>query len=159
MAITPDLSSLIWDYLKTNVNAASVRALVYGGATNIVEVGDVSARLLAEAHSARRTAGETSKVLFLSVQDAGVRPTARLNIYNHYVIVRAFDRDRGYRNLRSVRLELLDQLRGHLGRLTGVHGLLDVIFSGSTGFRHDIVIDADYEALTFVGVVMEQELD
>ena len=159
MATTPDLSSVIWDYLKTNVNTADVRALVYDGATNIVEVGDVSARLLAEAHSARRTAEETSKVLYLSVQDAGVRPTPRSNIYNHYVIVRAFDRERGYRNLRSMKLELLDKLRGHLERLTGLHGLLDAGFSGSTGFRHDVVIDADYEALTFVGVVMEQELD
>jgi len=155
-----DASSLVWDYLKTDAKAVEVRALLVGGAGNVFEVGDLTAGVLASAEDTRRDAEDWDKALAIAVQDAGEAPTGLRNVTNQFVIVRVFDRKRGIRNIRTVRLLLIELLRGLIAPLDGtVRGVLDLSFSGRTGFRHDLTYAVDYEAITFRARVLLQEED
>lgn len=154
-----DAAALIQDYLKTDSDAAGVRALLLNGADSVYEVGDLTASVLSTTEEARRASGELTKALAISIHDAGERPSRIRDIDDQPVIIRVFDRQRGYRNLRSVRLVLMNVLRGHVAALDGGYGLLEVRFAGRTGYRHDLTMAVDFEAITFIGVVQRPELD
>jgi len=154
-----DTAALIQSYLKTDDDAAGVRALLLNGADSVYEVGDLDASILSAAEDARRVSEEFTKALAISIHDAGERPSRVRDIDDQPVIIRVFDRQRGYRNLRSVRLVLMSVLRGHVAALDGGYGLLSVRFAGRTGYRHDPTMAVDFEAITFLGVVQRPELD
>ena len=81
------------------------RYLVTGGADNILEAGDLSIDILNAAVKTRRDAESTSELLAVSVQDAGEDKTSVARIWQQTVVVRLYDRGRGYRNIRPARLE------------------------------------------------------
>ena len=104
-----DLAGLTLDFLKTNAAAATLRTLVmYDGAdVNILESGDITPEILNKAMADRRTAATLTRALAISVQDAGETPTRIPYQTRQAVTVRVFDRARGYRNLRTVREQLM----------------------------------------------------
>ena len=104
-----DMAEVVFNYLKTHADAATLRGHVQGGATNILEAGDLTEEIIADAIEDRRTAGDYSKALAIAVQDAGEDEIDRFH-KNQLVNVRIYDRDRGYRNLRTCKLEILSLL-------------------------------------------------
>lgn len=155
-----DMAEVILNFLKTDASAATLRGYVQGGADNIFEAGDLTEEIIAEAIDARRTAGDMNKALAIAVQDAGEEEIERFN-KNQYVNVRVYDRDRGYRNLRLCKLELMELLGDDFDEVmtagTGVAHLA-TFFTGRTGHRWDRIYDVDYEVLRFRNIVRYDRL-
>jgi len=155
MATISDASILIWDFLKTNALAVDLRAMIVSGADNILESGDVTEEVLATAVATRRAASELDKALAISVQDGGERPDPRIPMhFMQFVVVRVYDRGRGYRNLRSARIEIMELLKpsklkqsvaAGLGR--GILG--SAVYNDRTGHRWDAVYAVEYEAISY----------
>ena len=155
--LTDAASSLVY-WLQNNANAAAIRALIYDGATNILEAGDLHVGLLTTAQEARRTAGVTGKALYLTVHDAGEEADTQ------HVILRLFDRDRGNRNLRTARdaiVAALDEDFFLAGVTAGGKkiGFLHWAFVGRTGYRRSEAYAADYEAITYSALLVREEED
>jgi len=154
MAITViDASSSLVAFLKTNTKAADTRALIQGGATNVMESGDITPVILSAAVDARRTANAMTKVLAIDVEDGGEEKQdveTRVGL----VIVRLYDRDSGYRNIRNIReqiikdvgLDFSDTLTAVDGRYGGV---LSLEYLRRSGHRYDRTYQVDWEALQF----------
>ena len=66
-----DMAEVVFNFLKSDSAAATLRGYVQGGATNILEAGDLTEDIIAQAIDARRTAGDNTKALAIAVQDAG----------------------------------------------------------------------------------------
>lgn len=157
-----DASIMVWNFLKTNALASDLRDLIVDGADNVLESGDITEAVLESAVTTRRTAVELSKALALSVQDAGERPDPRMSgHYLQFVVVRVYDRGRGYRNIRSVRIELMSLLRASkftqnvaagLGR-----GILAVSYNDRTGHRWDPIFAVEYEAVSYAFRMIKKE--
>jgi len=162
MATITDSSLLVWDFLKTNALASDLRDLIVTGAANVLESGDITEAVLESAVSTRRTAGDVNKALALAVQDAGERPVPRMSgHFLQFVVVRVYDRGKGYRNIRSVRIELMSLLReskftqnvaAGLGR-----GILAVSYNDRTGHRWDPVFAVEYEAVSYAFRMVKKE--
>ena len=157
-----DSSQLVWTFLKTNSQAAALRAMIVTGASDIVESGDVNEAFLADAVSTRRADEELDKALGISVQDAGENPDPRIpGHFLQFVVVRVYDRGRGYRNIRTVRIELMailnavaftQNLAAGLGQ-----GILTMSYNDRTGHQWDPTFAVEYEAVTFSFRVVKQE--
>lgn len=162
MPIITDASFMVWDFLKAHALAADLRDLIVTGATNILESGDITESVLEGAVSTRRDASELDKALALSVQDAGERPAPRMpGHYLQFVVVRVYDRGRGYRNIRSVRIELMSLLRASKFRQNVAAGLgrgvLAVSYNDRTGHRWDPVFAVEYEAVSYAFRIVKKE--
>ena len=156
-----DASECIWLFLKNDASAAALRALLVAGAANVLESGDLTPEILTEAVSTRRAASETDKALAISIQDAGEDLTRVRNVHTAYIVVRVYDRGRGYRNLRTVRIELMRILRGFASNVESGsgRGVLNINYSSRTGHRWDRMFNVEYEAVTFTVRMMYQEED
>jgi len=149
-----DSSQLVWDFLKTNSQAAALRAMIVDGADNVVEAGNITEDFLADAVSTRRADEELDKALGISVQDAGENPDPRIEgHFMQFVVVRVYDRGRGYRNIRTVRIELMALLspkafKENLGSGLG-RGILTMSYNDRTGHQWDPAFAVEYEAVTF----------
>jgi len=152
MALTiRDTAEFVWNYLKTDSDAATFRSLVTSGASNILEAGDLSIDILNEAVKARRDAESLSELLAVSVQDAGEEPTGVARIWQQTVIVRLYDRGRGYRNIRTARIELVEVLRDLCSGITPGQdmGTLSLWYAGRGGNLWDKTFDVQYEGILF----------
>ena len=163
MVATTDISTAVCDFLKTNALAATLRTLVQGGATNILESGDVTESVLAAAVVARRTANTLSKVLAVSVQDAGERPDKQIpRHFFQFVVLRVLDRGRGYRNVREVRNELMRIMTitpFHANVLSTVDkGILTVDYDDRSGHQWDSTFAVDYEAISYSFRIVKREV-
>ena len=154
--VVTDASSGLYNWLKTATAASGIRALVYTGATNVLEEGDLTPEMMLTAFNARHLAGERSKVLAITVHDDGEKGNRA------FVSVRIYDRQEGYRNIRSVRDLLLsvwadEEEKGLV--LTNVNGkrrgLLFLEYAGRTG--HFTKAGVDVEAIAFSGLIMESD--
>ena len=163
LTVTDSASALLY-WLKTSDSATAIRALVQGGESNIFEAGDLTVGILTEAQSARRTAGdEDTKILALSVHDAGEETHGQVSSVQH-VVIRLFDRDRGYRNIRTVRDLIRNALTYDLALDAAeaggeTIGFLNVVFVGRTGYRRSVEYAADFEALTYSSLIQSEEDD
>ena len=162
MAIATDASLLVWDFLKTNALASDLRDLIVTGAANVLESGDITEAILDVAVTTRRDASELTKALAIAVQDAGERPVPRMpGHYLQFVVVRVYDRNRGYRNIRNVRIELMSILRPSKFRQNLAAGLgkgiLSMSYNDRTGHRWDPVYAIEYEAISFAFRVVKKE--
>ena len=162
MVTIVDTSIATWNFLKTSTIATALRALIVDGATNVLEAGDVKESILADAVTSRRTANTLDKALVISVQDAGERPDSRINgQFNQFVIVRVFDRNRGYRNIRIVREELMRILilsSFNTNEMTSYgRGILAVTYDDRTGHQWDSAFAVEYEAISFSFRVIKKE--
>jgi len=153
-----DMAEVVFNFLKSDSAAATLRGYVQGGATNILEAGDLTEDIIAQAIDARRTAGDNTKALAIAVQDAGEDEIDRFH-KNQYVNVRIYDRDRGYRNLRTCKLEIVDIIKDHFADMTaGIgKGHLTTFFVGRAGHRWDRIFDIEYEILRFRCIVRYAE--
>jgi len=163
--ITRDASSLIWYILKEANYASGVRSMLIGGASSILEAGDIDAGKLTSLERLREnTSGGLHDVaLCISVQDAGEAPTENQGIVEQSVIVRVYDRKRGYRNIREVRAALISLLRRkgasmNFGAGLGV-GLLSLSYSGErSGHRYDPSFAVEFESIVFQAIVKLEEV-
>ncbi len=153
-----DSAECVYNFLKTHINAATFRGMVWGGADNVLEAGDLTPTILAQAETARRLA-PADKVLATTVQDSGEDPTAAHGVRAQYVLVRVFDRFQGYGNLRVVRIELMRILKGFYDQFDSgaEQGGLQIEYRGRTGYRWDRVYNVEYEALTYGAQVVFKE--
>lgn len=154
-----DASECVWLYLRDSAAAAAVRDLLVDGADSVFETGDVTPDILQSLVAARRTAGNLDLALCVSVQDAGEDVTPRPDERIQFVVVRVYDRARGYRNLRVVRIELMKLLRGFFSNLANDarKGILDLQYRGRTGHRWDRLFNIEYESVTFAARVIHEE--
>lgn len=160
--VLSDYAAALYSWLKSGSGASSIRNLIQGGATNVLEAGDFRESNADTIVAERRTAGTTSKVLAVTVQDAGEQ--VQNGDLLQTVVVRVIDRDNGYRAIRSVR----DLIRGLLDdeelsfTLTDVNGegqgALTLSYLGRTGYRIANDFDVEYEALTFRGRATQEDL-
>lgn len=150
-----DMAEVIFNYLKTHADAATLRSYVQGGADNILEAGDLTEEIIMAAIEDRRASGDMDKALAIAVQDAGEEEIDRFH-KNQYVNVRIYDRDRGYRNLRTCKLELLNLLGEDFDQvMTSGIGVAHMAtwFVGRAGHRWDRIFDIEYEVLRFRNMV------
>jgi len=154
-----DTAECVWGYLRVHTAAAALRAMIYDGANNIYESGDLTPERLQDALDARRTAGQLTRALAISVQDAGEDPTRQSGVRTQDVVVRVFDRMRGYHNIRTARIELMRILRGFFDNLTSSseQGVLQMEYSGRTGHRFDQMYAVEYEAISYTSRVTFME--
>ena len=152
MATDPAQAWLSW--LQTSSAAASFRAVVYGG---IVEAGVVDTDQLRAWALARQTAGTTTKILCCSIQDAGDEPLGEYELLGS-VLVRFFDLQYGYTNIRNAR-DVFKALWAAQGETLSLDngGLVDLAYAGRTGHRRASEFGADYEVMTYTARIMVHE--
>ena len=146
-----DMAEVIFNYLKLDADAATLRGYIQGGADNILEAGDLTEEIVAQAIADRRAAGDYNKALAIAVQDAGEEEIDRFTKAQN-VNVRIYDRDRGYRNLRMCKLEIVRLLGGDFEEeMTAGIGVahMATFFVGRAGHRWDRIYDVEYEVLRF----------
>jgi len=122
------------------------------------EAGELSGQDLTDAETLRLAGSDLSeKILALSVHDGGedfVRPGE----YRQEVLVRLFDRSKGYARIRLARNELRRILsRRIIVTMDGKRGLLALEYRGRSGYQYDPDFAVDYEVLTFSAVVLDEE--
>jgi len=169
MTITvTDAASAVVYFLKSGTGAAAIRDLVQGGADGILEAGDLTPTILTEQETARRDAGASADglVLCIDVQDAGDRLVA-VDKRLQTVIVRIYDRERGYRNIRAVRDQIIKDLHetdldGDVS-LSDVDGqtraFLELSYLERSGLHYLQRYAADFEAIAFKGIIDIEEDD
>jgi hypothetical protein len=162
MAITViDASSSLVAYLKIGAGATDTRAMIQGGATNVFESGDITPVILNAAVDARRTANTMTKVLAIDVEDGGEeRQDVETRVGT--VTVRIYDRASGYRNIRSVREQLIHDVRpDYSDTLTAVdgsdRGVLQFEYLRRSGHRFSREYDVDWEAVQFRAYITVEE--
>lgn len=147
-----DVAQAVYEFLKDDAAAASVRALLVTHANHVLETGDLTAELLDELEDARRDEGTQSVALCLAVQDAG-EDKVRKGTYQQYVILRVYDRKMGYSNLRAVRAALLIVMKPFSCKPTGQAQIGEVVFATRTGHQYDRSYAVEYEAVSYVVTV------
>lgn len=146
-----DLSQTLFEFLKSADEASTVRDLLVSGAASVLEAGDVSPELLSTRESART---EETKILALSVQDAGEDPGPIRPMTVQRAVIRGYDRFNGFRSLRSFREAVLAIFPRDRNRLLVVtvgkgRGLLQVHYGGNSGHKFDKAYQTDYLAIYF----------
>ena len=163
-----DAADAVFNLLRTGESASSLRELLVSGTDGVYEAGDVTSRLLTQAESVRRASEaaddeQHSDALLVAVHDAGEQRISP-GIYQQMITVRVYDRERGYRNIRSVRRELMRILQGVTVVLVAEsddvvrRGLCEIRFTSRTGHRFDTAFLIEYEAINFVAVLESQDL-
>ena len=142
-----DYTEALLDWLRNHNDAASIRALIVAGADGIVESGKLTANLLTSSEATRRDS-PAAQALALSVQDAGedLHPRHQHQAYQ-YVVVRIYDRRRGYTNIRAVRKALIGLL-DKMPRSIADVGVGIPRYRGRSGHRRDSAFNVDFEAIT-----------
>lgn len=148
-----DLAQATLEVLKAD---SAFIALVTGGASNILESGDMLVTVLHDAEETRRAAAGTG-VLGVSIQDAGeMRYEGPL--WRQTVVVRALDRLNGFNAIRAVRFAAVDVLDRYSAILDN-GAIVMVSYEQRTGHRVDRTYGVDFEAMTFVATVeVKQEV-
>lgn len=148
------MALVAYNWLLSDVAATALRALVVGAGDNIFEAGDLTEEVLVAAMGTRRTSGLSSQVLAIAVQEGPEQPTDGYYA-DQTVIVRVYDRDKGYKNIRQAVQWLIKNLKYHFADMTAGCGIghMETYFGGRTGHRYDSRWQIDYEAVTFRCVV------
>lgn len=142
-----DYAEALVVWLQTHDDAESIRDLIVNGATGIVESGDLTASLLSSAEATRRTT-PTAQALALAVQDAGEDPVPRhKGQFQQFIVLRIYDRGRGYSNIRAVRKAIKDTL-GNMPRAITGEGVFIPRYRGRSGHRWDPAFNISFEAIT-----------
>jgi len=163
MAITiVDGATCIWNYLKTNTKMADFRAMIVSGAGGVYEAGDLTAKILSREVEQRRTDETPTRILATSVQDAPEKPSRRQESISEQVVrIRLMDRGKGYHNIRTARVELMERLKpnnfqANVSADQGI-GILTIKWVGRSGHMRDTSLSLDYEVLTYALLVMREE--
>lgn len=162
MVTVIDGATLLWNHLKAHVDLTAFRAMIVSGADGVYEAGDLTATILSREVAQRRTDVTPTKILAVSIQDAAERPGRRHeSISEQTVRIRLLDRDKGYRNIRTARVELMEQLKPNNFRanveLGNSIGVLTITWVGRSGHMRDAALSLDYEIMTYNLTVMRKE--
>jgi len=162
-----DGSTCLWNHLKLHTDLTAFRAMIVSGADGVYEAGDLTAKILSREVEQRRDddtpANPTgTMILAVSVQDAAERPSRRHeSISEQTVRIRLLDRDKGYRNIRTARVELMEQLKPNNFRanmeLGHSIGILTITWIGRTGHMRDAALSLDFEVITYNLTVVRKE--
>jgi len=136
--------------------------MIVSGADSVYEAGDLTATILSRELEQRRTDVAPTKILAVSVQDAAERPSRRHgSISEQTVRIRLLDRDKGYRNIRTARVELMEQLKTNNFRVNVASGhnigILTITWVGRTGHMRDAALSLDFEVITYNLTVVRKE--
>jgi len=151
-----DIAAAVFNFLKTDDDASDVRDLLISGADSIIEAGDMTAQKLTTYEDARRTGGDSDLALCIAVQyDGSERLDSRFT--QQRVVVRIYDRQKGFSNIREVRVMIQKVLAHFHCALASIgdirQGLVKCSFEGSSGDMYDLDFAVFYDALTFVAVI------
>jgi hypothetical protein len=146
-----DAAAAVLAYLQSDAAASVVRDILVADAY-LKEVGDYIGDDLSEAESLRRTVGDLTKVLGITVQDDGEEPITNQEINRQTIVIRVLDRRRGYTNIREAREAILWVLSAPVRYtlVSGQKGVMQLRFSGRSGYQYSPEFYADYEAIEFV---------
>lgn len=149
------MAEVVYNWLLTDVAATGLRNLVIGAHDNIFETGDLTEEILVAATETRRSSGLATRVLAIAVQEGPESPSEGYYA-DQTVIVRIYDRDKGYKNIRDATQWLIRYLKEHFADMTAGIGVghLATFYSGRTGHRYDSRWQIDYEAVSFRCVVL-----
>jgi len=150
-----DVPEALYEWLRDNAAAVSVRALLVNDPRRVLQTGELIPEILDELETARRTAGTPGVALCLAVQDAGEDKIAGTN-YHQYVIVRVYDRFRGYGNIRAAREALLGVFREFECKPTEQAMAGSLGYVARTGHQYDDRYAVEYEAITFTSTVVRK---
>lgn len=150
-----------WALAKLEATTA-VTGLVIGGATMILEAGDVTAKALADAQETRREAviaeaeeeeppeiSASEKVLAIVVQDTGE------SMFSASCAVFVYDRY-GYANIRVVREAVIAALVNCPAVLVRDALVNQVRYNERTGHVIDTEFDLDFERINFNGALITE---
>ncbi len=151
-----DVPEAVYEFLKDDAAAATVRALLVVHDHHVVETGDLNAELLDELETTRRSGGPTELALCIAVQDAG-EDLVRKGLYQQYVIIRIYDRLVGYSNIRAVRKELLTVMKEFHCVPYGTAQVGRLKYSTRTGHQWDRSYAVEFEAITYVATVARDD--
>jgi len=161
MAITvTDASSAIWDFLKNQAGGSGTRGVIMS--ENVLEAGFIKPQVLTDAETLRRTNATPTKILALTVQDAGDEPTPVGNLQAR-IIFRLYDREYGYRNLRDARDHLLEDLREFTATLTAApsrkRGVLSLDYAGRSGHQWSQTLACHWEGVLYRATIIVEDTD
>lgn len=150
-----DVPEALYEWLRDHATAAPVRALLVNDSRRVLQTGELVPEILDELETARRDTGNLDVALCLAVQDAGEEKIAGTN-FHQFVIVRVYDRFKGYDNIRAVREVLLGVVKEFWCKPTNqaMVGLLEYV--ARTGHQYDERYAVDYEATTFMSTIVRK---
>jgi hypothetical protein len=158
-----DLAEVVTTWLRTDPTCTGLRNLIVnsgaGGRDNVLEAGEVTEEVLNEQVATRREdPTQANRVLAVSVQDDGEEKQS-YNDGEQFIVIRIYDRGKGYHNIREVRRLLIDLMRGAPFAFTSGCGiaLKGMAFSVRSGHRWDRTYNIEYEALRWIGKVYYQK--
>jgi len=154
-----DLAEVVTTYLRSDAACWVLRNHIVnggvGGQDNVLEAGEVTEEVLNAQVAARRAdPTQADRVLAISVQDDGEEKQG-LKEGRQYIVIRIYDRGKGYHNIRDTRRLLMDLMRGAPFAFTdgcGV-GLKGMAFNVRSGHRWDRTYNVEYESLRWIGFV------
>ena len=154
-----DAASWVFNYLKT-ADAADVYGMLVTGSSSVHESGDLTGSSLNTLEEARRVmSGGRDLALALVVQDDGEH-VLNSTFIQQRVVVRVYDRARGYRNIRRVREQvvlLLDRMRGPLVSYDAdARALLTLAYRSRTGHQFSVDFSVEYESILFEATIQRQ---
>lgn len=148
-----DVAEYALAYLKAT---SAVTDLVMEGSAGIFESGDLDMQHLADIEAIRRDAATPTLLLAIVVQDAGEKALDERR-HNQRTTVWLYDRQRGYTNIKTVRKQVYLALRGRSDVLSdpyiGRTAMIQLLFQGRTGHRHEGRMAVDFETITFASEV------
>jgi len=130
--------------------------LVVGGADGILETGQLSAQALQAAQVTRREdEEEAGKVLAVLVWDRGEGGDVRAREATCSVL--AYDRGKGYANIRTVREAVIAALVGQNAVLARGAMVVKVRYDGRSGHQTLDEFDLDAERIDFTGPILAEQ--
>lgn len=146
-----DLGAFILARLRAT---AAVTALVVDGAAGILEAGALTATALSAAEKTRQVS-LSAQVLALVVVDTG--ETGGVGRKTATAAVFAYDRQRGYTNIRAAREAVISALLNQAVALPREAYINQVKYASRTGFVQFEDFDLDYEGVSLVGTLINSE--
>ena len=157
-----DAVQALYDWLRIDTNAASIRALIYDGAAGIYQAADLPQSKLPQLALARHDASQRALLLAVTLHDMG--DTYDGEIFTQQVGVCLWDVDNGQNTLRAVREQIKHYLlkqddRGFFLRdvVTRTSGVLTLTYRGRTGYRQSEYYRAEYDLLSYDAAIMWSE--
>lgn len=128
----------------------AVKALVVGGAARILDAGELTGEILARAEEDRRQS-KSAQVLALVVLDTGESGQEGVKIATASVF--AYDRQRGYVNIRAAREAVIGVVVNHPVSLVRGGFIVQTTYAGRSGLVQFEDFDLDYERADFSGLL------
>lgn len=155
-----DAAEAVYELLKTDAAASSIRSLLVNGADSVYQSGEIYPETLSTLVTDRRDAGDPDVALAVAVRDAGAYPHAHEDKEIQRVEVRIYDRFNGYDNIKAVRIALLNVFR-RLATITvtegNKRGIIQIGYAGRSGHLYDDRYLVEFETITLDALMVYEE--